>query len=277
MEALSTTLYTDATRPMREVEKEETKEASPRLWQAVLVGGIPGILIGAGGKTVYDEITTSDGPIENDGTEASTPVEEVIEVQVAHSVTDAMSFGQAFATARAEIGPGGAFVWHGNVYTTFRADDVEWQEMTDEARLEFSNHVMSQVQCPPYSPTENEPEIVAIDDAEDMSSDVDVHIVGIGQHVTSDGDHMLYGYGAVDGHYSEFIDTDGDGEVDTVLIDANDNHHLDSNEIIDADGSGITVQDLADEVYANSGTNLEDLLNPEAEDYSDDHSMNIPV
>ena len=41
------------------------------------------------------------------------------EINVATGVTDEMSFGEAFAAARAEVGAGGAFEWRGEVYNTY--------------------------------------------------------------------------------------------------------------------------------------------------------------
>ena len=267
------TLYTESTRPMNEIEKEETRDTAPRFWQAVLVGGIPGILIGSTGTKAVEAIVSSS---ETDDEVIAAPVEEYAEVQVAHNVTNDMSFDQAFAAARAEIGPGGAFVWHGNVYTTFRADDAEWQEMTDEARTEFGQHVISQVPCPPYTPAENEPEIVAMDEADAAEADIDVHIVGVEEVALESGASVIVGYGAVDGHYSEFIDSDGDGEVDTVMIDVNDDGYYAQDEVYDAEGVGITVQDMVEDAAINNGVSPEDILNSDVQDLSN-NDLNIPV
>ena len=104
---------TESTAVKSNVEK---KGMSP-LWQSVLVGGVPGILIGSGG-TVGVEAIANSASAEEQGEvaiqdEATVETTEILE---AHSVTDDMSFSEAFATARAEVGPGGAFVWHGQVY-----------------------------------------------------------------------------------------------------------------------------------------------------------------
>ena len=268
------TLYTEATRPMNEIEKEEARDTAPRFWQAVLVGGIPGILIGSTGTKAVEAIVSSG---ETSADEVSVaPAEEIAEVQVAHNVTNDMSFDQAFAAARAEIGPGGAFVWHGNVYTTFRADDAEWQEMTDDARAEFSQQVISQVPCPPYTSTNNEPEIVPMDETEATEADIDVHIVGVEEVALESGASVVVGYGAVDGHYSEFIDSDGDGEVDTVMIDINDDGYYAQEEVYDAEGVGITVQDMVEDAAINNGVSPEDILNSGFQDLSN-NDMNIPV
>jgi hypothetical protein len=41
------------------------------------------------------------------------------DLQVASTVNDDMSFGEAFMTAREELGAAGIFYWHGNPYNTF--------------------------------------------------------------------------------------------------------------------------------------------------------------
>jgi hypothetical protein len=38
------------------------------------------------------------------------------EIPIAHGIDDSMSFSEAFAKARQEIGAGGVFEWHKNVY-----------------------------------------------------------------------------------------------------------------------------------------------------------------
>lgn len=50
-------------------------------------------------------------------------------MEVAGSVDDSMSFNEAFAAAREEVGPGGLFVWHGNTYGTYYAN--EWNGMSE--------------------------------------------------------------------------------------------------------------------------------------------------
>ena len=61
------------------------------------------------------------------------------EIPVADSVTDDMSFSEAFSAAREEVGPGGVFEWNGNVYNTYYAE--EWENMSEEEREEFASHL----------------------------------------------------------------------------------------------------------------------------------------
>ena len=247
------------------VKSEVKKSGMSPLWQSVLVGGVPGILIGAGGTIGVEAIANSDSAGEQGeaAIQSEANVETSTEILEAHSVTDDMSFSEAFATARAEVGPGGAFVWHGQVYGTYRGDDPEWQEMSDEARTEHSQEILSQVHAAPYTPTENEPEIVPAPAPEDSSeiedvnpvaetaedaNDIDVHILGVGAVQAPDGSVAQVGVGTIDDHAAVFADTDGDDVVDTVLIDANDNRYLDHDEIYDAADAGITMDDLRNSV-----------------------------
>ena len=238
----------------------EKKGLSP-LWTSVLVGGVPGILIGSAGTVGVEAIANSipDG-IDTENVNEEANVASTTEIHEAHSVTDDMSFSEAFAAARAEVGAGGAFCWRGHVYGTYRGDDPEWQEMSDEARAEHSHEILSQVHAAPYTPTENEPEIVpapenrseieegpVAENTED-AEDIDVHILGVGEVEAPDGSVAQVGVGTIDDHSAIFADTDGDNEVDTVLIDVNDNARLDQDEIFDATGSGITMDDLRDAV-----------------------------
>lgn len=247
------------------VKSEVKKNGMSPLWQSVLVGGVPGILIGAGGTIGVEAIANSDSAEEQGeaAIQSEANVETSTEILEAHSVTDDMSFSEAFATARAEVGPGGAFVWHGQVYGTYRGDDPEWQEMSDEARTEHSQEILSQVHAVPYTPTENEPEIVPAPATEDSgeiedvnpvaetaedANDIDVHILGVGAVQAPDGSVAQVGVGTIDDHAAVFADTDGDDVVDTVLIDANDNRHVDHDEIYDATDAGITMDDLRNSV-----------------------------
>lgn len=261
------------------VKKEEKSE--PAFWQSVLVGGVPGLLIGASGAlSIKEAIARTEG---GDGTDQKDqdlhhqgPQDAI---KVAHSVSDDMSFAEAFAAARAEVGPGGAFVWHGNVYGTYRVDDPDWQNMSNEDRIEYSQHVMSQVHPTHYTATENEPSIEPVSNSgtetapvgDDGNGDdgVEIHIVGIDQGTTQEGTVWTAGYGSYDNHLAVFIDSDGDGEVDTVQIDLNDNNHLDEGEQFNAQELDLTTEQMAAEVAIDNLT-PEDIIYTDTPDYTND-------
>lgn len=59
---------------------------------------------------------------------------------VATTVDDSMAFGEAFAAARAEVGPGGVFRWHGQPYNTFWQE--EWADLSLTQRQEYAELVL---------------------------------------------------------------------------------------------------------------------------------------
>ena len=200
-------------------------------WKGVMIGGIPGILIGAAGELAAQTAFAQPDPPESIPDNHVTHFEG--EVQVAHGVNDDMSFNEAFATARHEVGAGGAFVWHGQVYGTYRADDPEWMEMSDEERLEHSEWILSQVHGTPYTPDEPEqPHIPEHIEMDEFATIID-----------EDGNVVQIATGEADGHSAVFVDADMNDEVETVLVDLNDNEVLDDNEVIDTEGAGILMSD----------------------------------
>ncbi len=61
------------------------------------------------------------------------------DIDVAGKVTSDMSFTQAFATAREEVGMGGVFSWHGHWYNTFEKE--EWAALSLLQRQEYTEHI----------------------------------------------------------------------------------------------------------------------------------------
>lgn len=57
------------------------------------------------------------------------------DLDIATSVDDSMSFNEAFAAARHEVGPGGIFMWHGHSYNTYYAE--EWNSMSPEDHEQY--------------------------------------------------------------------------------------------------------------------------------------------
>ena len=59
------------------------------------------------------------------------------DIAVSHSNNDHLSFDEAFAAARAEVGGNGVFKWHGGYYGTYHAE--EWDALSDEFKQQFNN------------------------------------------------------------------------------------------------------------------------------------------
>jgi hypothetical protein len=60
-------------------------------------------------------------------------------IAIAGLVEEQMTFGQAYATARQETGPGGIFSWHGQMYNTYTLE--EWRGLSLVQRQEFLSDV----------------------------------------------------------------------------------------------------------------------------------------
>lgn len=58
---------------------------------------------------------------------------------MSNAVTEDMTFGEAFAAARADVGPGGTFLWHGGVYGTY--DAQEWNELSAHEQIDWQNSI----------------------------------------------------------------------------------------------------------------------------------------
>ena len=66
---------------------------------------------------------------ETEQLETATPIPEVAKVN------QEMPFKEAFDIARAQVGPGGIFEWHGQWYNTYTSE--EWTGMTPEIREDY--------------------------------------------------------------------------------------------------------------------------------------------
>lgn len=117
------------------------------------------------------------------------------------TVTDDMSFGEAFASAREEMGPGGVFVWHGQYYNTFYAEELDDnnQPTVDYATTEYHD-------LPPASYQGSETSTV-----QESASVDDIH---------SGGQEAGLPSGDFEPHVMA-VDFDMDGKVDAVLVDIN--------------------------------------------------------
>lgn len=174
------------------------------------------------------------------------------QIHQAHSVNDEMSFAQAFAAAREEVGPGGVFVWHGNVYGTYYAD--EWNSMTPDQQYAFSssfhyggssnhhshhNDQFAHHHHEDPAPIVHDPNEVAL-----VTDEEDEGLMLIGQEYNAENDmHLAY---VTDGHnVAMFADVDNDGTYDYYVADFDGNGEITNNEIIDISDQGLSINDVA--------------------------------
>lgn len=108
--------------------------------------GLIGLLGGIGGAKGYDYANdkfaerdnstdaAEDADVEDDSNELY-DYEMPTSVEFADTVTDDMSYGEAFGAAREELGQGGFFTWKGQHYNTYTKE--EWDSFSDEDKKEF--------------------------------------------------------------------------------------------------------------------------------------------
>lgn len=127
-------------------------------WRKVIIGGVAGVALGAAASYAVAQNVDVDDLLENsDDPDTQEPQDEPQiepqetqdEPQVEPQDYDDMSFGEAFAAARAELGPGEVFEWRGAEFSTYTKE--EWDEV--------------------YPPQEDEPEPLVIPDEGDFNVD----------------------------------------------------------------------------------------------------------
>lgn len=215
-----------------------------------------------------EEISSSvtENPVEEAELDINHTSDNVL--RVAH-VSDNLSFGEAFAQARAEVGPGGVFHWHGNAYGTYYAD--EWNAMSDAEKAEYYETVRPAITSQEYST---------------FVPDDSVHVA---QTSTGDADVQVIRQGYIDGHEAVALDVTGNGEADVVVVDVNDNQVLDEADVlVDQQGNVATMGQLAEaqgygENPAGTYVNTDDLqdmtggddIDSSMPDYVDDADLVI--
>lgn len=273
-------------------------------WKKVTIGGVSGIAIGAVGAAVASSIPLDADAAETEETDNNAPL--------ADGVSDGMSFGDAFHAARQEVGPGGVFEWHGNLYNTYTAE--EWEAMNSEERQAFAesidweghsytplnndqadnNHnaspqkqqeetvtVQEEEEEPLQTVSEEEPVKVVSDDDDDtgleaLGLDGKVEVIEVVSVENENGEgNRILGSTVIDGHSAVFIDNDGeDGEFELLAIDLNDNQQLDEGEVADISNAHVKIEELQE--IASNDVNPEDeplCGMPESEPIDDGHEV----
>lgn len=265
-------------------------------WKEITIGGVSGILLGGAGSFAAtaatlnntDEVLDENAEENNETqSEENVATEEAAHVvahgNVASGVNDNMSFNEAFAAARSEVGAGGCFVWHGNVYGTYYAS--EWNAMSPTQRDEFvsqttgvdTSHSHATYAHHSTASHTQTAQHVTPEKEETGEDDMAVEILGVEQVQHEDGSVSNIGAASINGQAVYFIDVDGqDGEFELMATDLNANGSLEETEITDISDQHMQVsqfQELAQvsdngggtgnevEDYYASNDNLPDYVN----------------
>lgn len=248
-------------------------EAKKAGWKAVAVGGASGILIGGGamlatslgaGATTPEATPAPETPSaetpETSAEEAAATAGAATPPEVAE-VSGGLSFSEAFNEARAEVGPGGVFTWHGGVYSTYTAE--EWNSMSAEERDTYVHSISPDVYAEAahdHSASHAHAQHVEVEDSNvhqvidtpeepgNSDSDDGVRFLGlsaVGEN--EDGSTNYAGIATVEGHAAILANTDGDADntFDQMWVDINDNENVDDGEVTDISEMELTAADFA--------------------------------
>ena len=283
--------YNNENKKTEETETSDNKDnvakGKKSIWKKVAVGAGSGILLGS-----VATLLSASAPLGHaDGEDAEEEGSETHpewtdgEVPVASSVSDDMSFSEAFTAARTEVGSGGVFEWHGNIYSTFTED--EWNGMTAEQRDEYGSHFSwhsdnssTETASSTHSSTSShsahatdEVEVSEVTQASHTEEvavvDVDPEVEVLGVVHDEESGANIAGL-AVDGQEVVLIDVNGDETFDVMGADVNGDQQLSQNEIVDISGQNLTVNDLGGisnpdgSLYASNNSNEIDYTNDTA-------------
>ncbi len=174
-----------------------------------------------------------------------------------HDLSDHMSFGEAFAAARAEVGPGGVFSWNGGLYNTYT--EAEWNAMSAEAKADFTHDVHHAVPTTTVYvvPTDDSPVV------EVPQADPDPDVVFVNDQLENNfslgEDVHIVGFTDTTGHLEANYDFNNDGNADVAIVDVDDNLRIsDPDLIVDTQGNFATVNEVVEDPANLYSTEMED-------------------
>ena len=310
IEAMTTKDETITNQGQNNVQGKSKGQNSSAAWQMISIGGVTGIALGAAGMYAANTFAASDSDNSSDTTGTSTDGASSIATDAQQATVDqGLSFQDAFTAARAEVGAGGVFLWHGQLYSTYTAE--EWQSMSEEQRADFANNVQPLLgqQTPQpqrvtqhtthttehttehtVSHTEETEERQQANlrntgnDGENDNDKPEVHFLGVETREVQ-GQTMNIGHMKIDNVDVALVDMDNDMVFDVSVADENHNRKVDDNEVRDISSRNLSVQDfqmISEIDQQNTQTegmehtnNAQEDLAPDMPDYMNDADTSV--
>lgn len=262
-------------------------------WKPVTIGGLTGIMLGAGTMYAIQPKPAHDNE-EEERSGAESDTSDYARSNVV-ATSDDLSFSEAFAEAREASGPGGLFTWRGNLYGTYYAD--EWNAMSDEEKDAFASKAQLKVESEDSADTslaenaqvesvsteedvqiaeETHTEETPVEAAEDVTvasevswddiaqEDNDVRVIGYKEFEVGDDQTVVMQELDVNGQRVAVIDVDKDGIADLGMSDLNHNYQMDDGEVIDLEtGEAVIftnddpIESTSDEIPADDASSME--------------------
>lgn len=289
-------------------EEQETSQESKQSSRVKKVAGVAGVAAaGVAAGVVFTSMASGDNPeptthaahtavpagnaeqsTQADAAQATHTAVPAGNVKVAE-VSDDMSFDEAFASARKQVGAGGVFEWRGKLYGTYYKN--EWDAMSQADKDQYAANVFGTPQAKVHN--ENIQEQPRKDMPEDAEQNTNVQkvshqtnnqqdkaeagsgedgryniqqVYGVTTVTDNDGNPMTMVEAKVNGHNAILCDINQDDKIDSMAIDANDDGQITQDEIIPVPQGAVLVSELGcgvPETQPVSGTDMSDVaINP---------------
>ncbi len=269
------TSFVGQNQPKAVKETAKNQEGGNVNWKTVTIGGATGVFLGAAAMYAADAFAGNASDAAANGTETV----EGTDIHVA-VVDQDLTFGEAFAAARAQVGAGGVFEWHGGVYGTYYA--TEWSQMSPAEQQQFSQQAMGMQgeTATLHTTTHHDHVDTAHHDTHQQehdqqqehgggqhdsnlhhtvnpihggghgghgggSADPEVRFLGVEQVQAGDGSTMNVGHMEVDQEHVALVDVDNNMVFDVMVSDRNHNQQIDENEVVDISDHQMSVTDFA--------------------------------
>ena len=254
-------------------EEQETSQESKRSSRVKKVAGVAGVAAaGVASGVVFtsmasrgndDQSTQADAAqadaAQADAAQATHTAVPAGNVKVAE-VSDDMSFDEAFASARKQVGAGGVFEWRGKLYGTYYKN--EWDAMSQADKDQYAANVFGTPQAKVHNEKKDMPEVGS---GEDGKYNIQ-QVYGATTVTDDDGNPMTMVEAKVNGHNAILCDINQDDKIDAMVIDANDDGQITEDEIIPVPQGSVLVSELGcgvPETQPVSGTDMSDVaINP---------------
>ncbi len=234
----------------------------------------------AGAESIHNAAADDVEPATEDVVVDETYVDPNSDIHVAH-VDDSMSFSQAFAAARSQVGAGGCFTWHGRVYGTYYEN--EWNAMTPAEQHDFQMAATETGHSAEHYDNSNDLAVKPVDvtdadittptdddiayvDPEPVSDD-EVRVLGVSEVQDGEGNSYQAAILDVSGRQGMLVDINDDGVYEVITGDFNGDGQITEDEIGDVSSCGITTEDVQQQYeYQNQSEAQFDIDEPGFDD-----------
>lgn len=249
------------------------------------VGGfVAGAAVGAGAtaaasttsESVEPQIETKEEIVNEETPETPSQEQAILanDEGIRYAHVDANNFNDAYAQARAQVGPGGVFEYNGKIYSTYTAE--EWNEMSAEERAEYQGKIFENAPAPHHHTTTHAATATDVADHQEQIHveatpenngavasnaemiaaepvDNEIRVLGVEAVQNDYGQIMNVALVECEGDQALLVDVDNNGSIDVLIHDDNFDGHIQESEVHDISGAGLEVADLLQSQAAQEG------------------------